>query len=161
MSINATASAGEDLGLLVEGLVSWTDRLVPDPHRARTLAQDLRQYGAEAGPDTPLTREVLTDVEQVCHRTARHLTLDWQSTSAPPDVGEAPGWPPVADADVIGRAGFVREVVRRDGYGLLRLDGLDEVSQSRQFLDAAFALLRGRDGLVLDLRANGGERRRP
>jgi hypothetical protein len=38
----------------------------------------------------------------------------------------------------------------------VRVDGLEAVGLARPYLDAAFALLRGADRIVLDLRANGG-----
>ena len=40
--------------------------------------------------------------------------------------------------------------------GILALDGLDAVHLAAPYLEAAFALLRGAHGLVLDLRRNGG-----
>jgi C-terminal processing protease CtpA/Prc len=55
------------------------------------------------------------------------------------------------------RAGSVGEVTRHpDGVGVLALDGLDGVHIAAPYLEAAFALLRGVRGVVLDLRRNGG-----
>ena len=55
------------------------------------------------------------------------------------------------------RAGSVGEVARySDGVGVLALDGLDPVHIAAPYLEAAFALLRGARGVVLDLRRNGG-----
>ena len=55
------------------------------------------------------------------------------------------------------RAGSVGEVTRHpDGVGVLALDGLDGVHIAAPYLKAAFALLRGARGVVLDLRRNGG-----
>jgi C-terminal processing protease CtpA/Prc len=51
----------------------------------------------------------------------------------------------------------VGEVARRpDGTGVLALDGLDPIGIAAPYLEAAFALLRGARGIVLDLRRNGG-----
>jgi C-terminal processing protease CtpA/Prc len=55
------------------------------------------------------------------------------------------------------RAGSVAEVTRRpDGVGVLALNGMDGVHIAGPYLHAAFALLRGSRGVVLDLRRNGG-----
>jgi len=55
------------------------------------------------------------------------------------------------------RAGSVGEVTRRaGGVGVLALNGHDHVHIAAPYLEAAFALLRGARGVVLDLRRNGG-----
>jgi C-terminal processing protease CtpA/Prc len=70
---------------------------------------------------------------------------------------DPPGWPPEDPGEVELRAGSVGEVRRRpDGVGVLALDGLDGVHVAAPYLEAAFALLRGARGVVLDLRHNGG-----
>ncbi|HWT25670.1 MAG TPA: S41 family peptidase, partial [Solirubrobacteraceae bacterium] len=45
---------------------------------------------------------------------------------------------------------------RSDGTGALALDGLDRVDLAAAYLHAAFALLDGAGGVILDLRRNGG-----
>ena len=55
------------------------------------------------------------------------------------------------------RAGSVGGVARRpDGIGVLALDGLDRVDVAAPYLEAAFALLQGARGVVIDLRRNRG-----
>jgi hypothetical protein len=54
------------------------------------------------------------------------------------------------------RPGSVGTVTRDpDGAGVLALDGLDGVHIAGPYLQAAFALLQGARGVVLDLRRNG------
>jgi C-terminal processing protease CtpA/Prc len=149
--------AVERIGTLVDALADWTERLMPDPARARRLRSDLGQLLGPTGttPSTPLSAEVLATVERTCHRTARHLTLTLHDEDRRPDT-HPPGWPPVTAAEVAARAGHVRSVLRDGPVGGLRLDGFDELSAAGRHLRGAFALLRGCEGLVLDLRSNGG-----
>jgi C-terminal processing protease CtpA/Prc len=73
-----------------------------------------------------------------------------------PDT-DPPGRPPQEPREVRLRAGSVGEVRRgRDGVGVLALDGLEGVHVAAPYLHAAFVLLRGARGVVLDLRRNGG-----
>src|SRR4029078_4856642 len=73
-----------------------------------------------------------------------------------PDT-DPPGWPPQDPREVRRRAGSVRHVTRHAaGVGVLAIDGLDAVHIAAPYLKAAFALLRGARGVVLDLRRNGG-----
>jgi C-terminal processing protease CtpA/Prc len=147
----------ETVRTLVDALGRWADRLMPDPDRARRLQQDLAQLIAGDGLDeaTPLTPEVVSTVEAIGHRTARHLTLQLHPEPGRPDA-EPPGWPAVSAAEVAGRAGNVRSVQRDGRIGELRLDGFDEVTTAGPYLQAAFTLLRDCDAVVLDLRSNGG-----
>jgi len=149
----------ENTQSLVDGLITWTDRLVPDRDRAGELARQLRGALADGTlhPNQPVTRSTLDAVEAVCHRTARHLTLELHEQPGEPDQ-ESPGWPPQTRREVISRAGCVRSVQRPPGvsFGELRIDGFDDSEYAGPFLHAAFALLDGVDGLILDLRHNGG-----
>ena len=149
----------EDTQSLVDSLITWTGTLVPDRDRAARLEDQLRNAVADGtlDPKQPLTQSALDAVQAVCHRTARHLTLDLPDQPAAPDR-HPPGWAPVPRAEVDARAGYVRSVRRPTGasFGELRLDGFDESEHAGRFLDAAFALLDGVDGLILDLRQNGG-----
>jgi C-terminal processing protease CtpA/Prc len=43
-----------------------------------------------------------------------------------------------------------------DGMGLIRLDGFDDVAPAGEYLLGAFALMRGVEGVIVDLRRNGG-----
>jgi C-terminal processing protease CtpA/Prc len=40
--------------------------------------------------------------------------------------------------------------------GLIRLDGFDDVAPAGEYLLGAFALMRGVEGVIVDLRQNGG-----
>ena len=141
---------------LIDGIIRWARRLIPDRERAERLADDLLaetwRHASHAGP---ISEQTLREVETVCHRTARHLTLELRP-AAPIDV-DVVGWPPVPQYVIERRAGFVRRVERfENGCGLLRIDGFDDITDSAGYLLGAFAVLRGADGLVLDLRRNGG-----
>jgi len=152
------ATAGETRAALLDGIARWGRRLIPDPDRADRLAADLlgvTEPTPDAGRDTPITEKVLGDVEAVCHRPARHLTLELRPP-AEPDV-DVVGWPPPTERVVRRRAGFVRRVERFDnGCGLLRIDGFDAITVAADYLLGAFTVLRGVDGLIVDLRRNGG-----
>jgi C-terminal processing protease CtpA/Prc len=143
---------------LVESLITWTGTLLPDQDRVSELERRLRGALADGTLEpNPLCRSTLDSVEAVCHRLARHLTLELHDQPDEPDQRQ-PGWPPVPRAEVDARAGFVRSVRRSAdaSYGEFRLDGFDEAQYAGRFLSAAFALLDGVDGLLLDLRHNGG-----
>ncbi len=141
---------------LIDGIAAWGRRLIPDRARAERLAADLlSETWPMTDADAPVTEQTLRDVEAVCHRTARHLTLE-SSARAEPDVAVV-GWPAVPQDVIERRAGFVRRAERFDtGSGLLRIDGFDDIRFSANYLLGAFAVLRGVDGLILDLRRNGG-----
>jgi C-terminal processing protease CtpA/Prc len=105
--------------------------------------------------NSPVTNHTLRDVEAVCHRTARHLTLEL-TTPAEPDV-DVVGWPAVPRPVIERRAAFLRRVERfPDGHGYLAIDGFDDIRYAADYLRGAFAVLHGVDGLVLDLSHNGG-----
>jgi C-terminal processing protease CtpA/Prc len=154
---DAVHNLGESLGSLVESLIRWTGELVPQPARSAELERNLRDWLAGHQPATPVTRSVLADVEAVCHRTARHLTMDLHDEATEPDR-VAPGWPAVPRDIVDRRAGFVRRAQRSaDGRsGELQLDGFDDLGHAGRFLAAAFTLVAEVDTLILDLRHNGG-----
>ena len=101
--------------------------------------------------------DLCREVEAVAHEFSRHFALEYVADgSLVPDT-EPPGWPPQDPREVQLRAGSVGEVTRHpDGVGVLALNGLDGVHIAAPYLKAAFALLRGARGVVLDLRRNGG-----
>ncbi len=144
--------------MLIAGIVRWVQRLVPDRDRADQLVLDLQSMTWDSdhqGDRGPITEQTVRAVEAVCHRTARHLTLEL-TTPARPDV-EIVGWPPVPKLLVQRRAGFVSRLERYpSGCGLLRIDGFDDITVAGAYLHGAFAVLRGVEGLILDLRGNGG-----
>ncbi|MET0864527.1 MAG: S41 family peptidase [Nakamurella sp.] len=157
-SIASVPGPTETTGTLVDGIVSWARRLIPDPERAERLAGDLQStFAATAAGSfgTPVTERALRDIESVCHRTARHLTLEL-TTPAQPDT-DVVGWPAVPPQVIERRAGFLRRVERFDnGCGYLAIDGFDDIRYAADYLRGAFAVLRGTEGLILDLRHNGG-----
>jgi Peptidase family S41 len=149
-----TSQAGT-VGALASDLCAWIDRLFPDPDRGECLKRALAE---RFGDDTrAVTDEACREMEAVARAFSRHLALEFFADgSGVPDI-EAPGWPPQEPREVQLRAGSVGAVTRHpDGVGILALDGLDGVHIAAPYLEAAFALLRGARGLVLDLRRNGG-----
>ncbi len=155
-ALRGAGATVETRASLVDGIVLWVRRLVPDPDRAERLADDLlAAFPAADGPGKPVTERTLRDIEEVCHRTARHLTLEFQPRAVP-DI-EVVGWPAVPEQVIRRRAGFLRRVQRFDnGCGLLRVDGFDSIEFAADYALGAFSVLRGVDGLIVDLRHNGG-----
>ena len=142
-------------GALVCDLCAWLDRLFPDADRRERLKRELdERFGDDA---RAVTGDLCREIEGVAHDFSRHLALEYTADgSLVPDT-EPPGWPPQDPREVRLRAGSVGEVTRHpDGVGVLALNGLDGVHIAAPYLKAAFALLRGAQGLVLDLRRNGG-----
>jgi hypothetical protein len=96
-------------------------------------------------------------MEAVAHAFSRHLALEYIADGSLVPDSEPPGWPPQEPGEVQLRAGSVGAITRSpDGVGVLELDSLDSVHLAAPYLQAAFALLRGARGVVLDLRCNGG-----
>ena len=140
---------------LAAGLGTWIDRLFPDADRGERLKRAL----AERFGDDPraVSSEVCAEFEAVAHAFSRHFELEFVADGTLVPDTDPPGWPPQEPAEVQLRAGSVGEVSRRpDGVGVLALDSLDAVHLAAPYLEAAFALLRGARGVVLDLRRNGG-----
>ena len=143
------------VGALAWQLCAWIDRLFPDADRGERLKRALAErFGDDA---RTVTGEVCREIEAVAHDFSRHFALEYVADgSLVPDT-EPPGWPPQDPREVQLRAGSVSEVTRHpDGVGVLALGGLDGVHIAAPYLKAAFALLRGARGVVLDLRRNGG-----
>jgi hypothetical protein len=140
---------------LTSSLCAWIDRLFPDASRGERLERALDE---RFGDDTrAVTREVCDEIEEVAHAFSRHFELEYVADGTRVPDNHPPGWPPQDPGEVELRAGSVGEVRRRpDGVGVLALDGLDPVHIAAPYLEAAFALLRGARGVVLDLRRNGG-----
>lgn len=140
---------------LASHLCAWIDRLFPDLDRAERLK---RALDARFGNDTrAVTADLCREIEAVAHDFSRHFALEYVADGTLVPDSEPPGWPPQDPRDVQLRAGSVGEVRRRDdGVGVLALDSLDSVHIAAAYLEAAFALLRGSRGVVLDLRRNGG-----
>jgi hypothetical protein len=140
---------------LVSDLSAWIDRLFPDAGRGKRLKRALdERFGDDA---RAVTGELCREVEAVAHDFSRHLALEYVADGSLGPDSEPPGWPPQDPREVQLRAGSVGDVARHpDGAGVLALDGLDGVHIAAPYLEAAFALLRGARGVVLDLRRNGG-----
>ena len=140
---------------LTSGLCTWIDRLFPDADRGEALSRSLRE---RFGEDTrPVTRQLCDEIEAVAHAFSRHFALEHVAGGTLVPDSDPPGWPPQDPSEVELRAGSVAEVRRLpDGVGVLALDSLDGVHIAAPYLEAAFGLLRGARGVVLDLRRNGG-----
>jgi hypothetical protein len=143
------------VGALVFDLCAWIDRLFPDADRGERLKRALEErFGADA---RAVTEDVCGDMEAVAHAFSRHLALEYIADGSLVPDSEPPGWPPQEPGEVQLRAGSVGAITRSpDGVGVLELDSLDSVHLAAPYLHAAFALLRGARGVVLDLRCNGG-----
>jgi hypothetical protein len=142
-------------GALASELRVWLDRLFPDADRGERLKRALEErFGADA---RAVTAEPCREVEGVAHDFSRHFELEYVADGSLVPDAEPPGWPPQDPREAQLRAGSVGEVARRPGgVGVLALDGQDAVHIAAPYLLAAFALLRGARGVVLDLRRNGG-----
>jgi C-terminal processing protease CtpA/Prc len=136
-------------------LCVWLDRLFPDADRGERLTGAVDERFGDDG--RVVTDALCREVEGVAHDFSRHFALEYVADgSLVPDT-EPPGWPPQDPREVQLRAGSVGEVARRPGgVGVLALDGHDGVHIAAPYLEAAFALLRGARGVVLDLRRNRG-----
>jgi Peptidase family S41 len=149
-----TPEGGTAAALLTD-VSAWIDELFPDVDRGERLKRALAdRFENDA---RTVTAEVCREIEAVAHEFSRHFELEYVADgSLVPDT-EPPGWPAQDAREVQQRAGWVGEVARRpDGVGVFALDGLDGVHIAVPYLEAAFALLRGANGVVLDLRRNGG-----
>jgi peptidase S41-like protein len=142
-------------GALACDLCAWIDRLFPDADRGERLKRALdERFGDDA---RAVTEDLCREVEAVAHEFSRHFALEYVADGSLVRDSEPPGWPPQDPREVQLRAGSVGEVARRpDGVGVLALDGLDRVDVAAPYVEAAFVLLRGARGVVLDLRRNGG-----
>jgi hypothetical protein len=92
-----------------------------------------------------VTEEWCREVEAVAHHVSRHFALEVRRRRIARARQRAAGLATAGSVRVRLRAGSVSEVMRhRDGVGVLALDGLDGVDIAAPYLQAAFALLRGR-----------------
>jgi hypothetical protein len=139
---------------LIGRLVVWSERLFPDRERGERLVHALE---ARFGDDErPVTAELCREIEALAHELSRHFLLEYDATGGLVVDADPPGWPPQEREEVRARAGCVGEVRRRDGAGIVALDGLDDVRFAAPYVENAFALLVGARAVVLDLRRNGG-----
>jgi hypothetical protein len=145
----------EAVGTLASDLCAWIDRLFPDADRGERLKRALDERFGDDG--RAVTAELCREIEAVAHGFSRHFALEYVADGSLVPDSEPPGWPPQDPREVQLRAGSVGEVTRDpDGMGLLALEGQDGVHIAAPYLEAAFTLLRGARGVVLDLRRNGG-----
>ena len=145
----------ETAAALVVDLCAWIDRLFPDGDRGGRLKGALEErFGDDA---RAVTEELCRELEAVAHDFSRHFALEYIAGGSLVRDREPPGWPPQDPREVQRRAGSVGKVTRRrDGVAVLALDGHDGVHLAAPYLRAAFALLRGARGVVLDLQRNRG-----
>jgi hypothetical protein len=149
-----TPEAGTAAALACD-LCAWIDRLFPDRDRGERLERALEdRFGDDA---RAVTDDVCREVEAVAHEFSRHFALEYVADGSLVRDSDPPGWPPQDPHEVQLRAGSVTEVARHsDGVGVLALDGMDGVHIAAPYVEAAFVLLRGARGVVLDLRRNRG-----
>jgi hypothetical protein len=148
--MTADPTVGELSGLLI----AWLHRLMPAGARLDRLTAELAAGFAERRE--PVDAAGCRAVQDVAHRHSRHLELHFEAAGPARPDEEPPGWPPVDPAAVRRRAAGVTTVRRHDGTCVLTLDSLEPYGIARPYLDAAVALARGAEHLVLDLRGNGG-----
>jgi hypothetical protein len=140
---------------LASDLCAWIERLFPDAERGERLKRALNERFSDDA--RVVTDGLCREVEAVAHEFSRHFALEYVADGSLVRDSEPPGWPPQDPREVQLRAGSVAEVARHpDGVGVLALDGLDGVHIAAPYMEAAFVLLRGARGVVLDLRRNGG-----
>ena len=136
-------------GTLAADLCGWIDRLFPDAERGERLKRALcERFGDDV---RAVDTGVCGEMETVARDFSRHVELEYVAAGTLVPDTDPPGWPPPDPREVQLRAGSVGAVTRRpDGVGVLALDGHDGVHIAAPYLEAAFALLRGARGLVLD-----------
>jgi Peptidase family S41 len=144
-----------DARALVSTLGAWIDRLFPDPERGERLKRALlERFGADT---RTVGEEVCRELEALAHGFSRHFELQFVADGSLEVDADPPGWPPQDPRAVQACAGSVGEIRRlADGVGVFALDSLDTVHLATPYVEAAFDLLRGARGVVLDLRRNGG-----
>jgi hypothetical protein len=139
---------------LLDALQRWITELMPDAQRGRRLLAAVREA---ADPDAPVDATVCALLATAAHGESRHLALEYVPDGSLTPDDSSPGWAPPDPVEVRRRAGAVTRVDRcPDGVATITLDGLDHLALAAPYLDAAFALVRGCRGLLLDLRENGG-----
>src|SRR3954463_4271396 len=143
------------VGELARDLGAWIDRLFPDHDRGERLERALEErFGHDA---RAVSDHAWREGGGVAPGFSRPLALEYVADGSLVPDAEPPGWPPQDPGEVRGRAASVGEGTRRrDGVGVLALDGRAAVHLAPPHREAAFALLRGARGVGLDLRRNGG-----
>jgi C-terminal processing protease CtpA/Prc len=140
---------------LLDALARWVTELLPDAERGRRLIAAARD--AAPDPDAAVDADICARLAGAARREARHLELEYVPDGSLEPDGDRPGPEPVDPAEIRRRAGSVTGVSRDgDGVATLTLDALDDHTHAAPYVDAAFGLVRGGRGLLLDLRANRG-----
>ncbi len=142
------------VGSLAGRLQHWFERLWPDPDRG---ARAIAALEAHRDDERAVSAATCDELVGVVTAFSKHFALDHDPAGRrAPDV-EPPGWDPVPPEAVARRAGSVRSVERRpDGVAVIAVDDLDPLPLALPYLEAAFRLAAGADGVVLDLSENGG-----
>jgi hypothetical protein len=139
---------------LLDALRRWIDELLPDAERGQRLVAAAAEA---ADPARPVDAATVERLAVTARRDCRHLELEYVADGSLVPDEVSPGWDPPDPVDVRRRAGAVTRVSRSaDGVATLTLDGLADASLASPYVDAAFALVRGCRGLLVDLRANRG-----
>lgn len=166
-AIAAPRAAATGPRAIVAEVAEAIDRNFYDPQRAARLAAQLRaeagagRYDAYGDP-----RDLATALSQRLGKEDSHFRVEWRdparAAAAAPDRGRAGPDADYADAARRGNYGVraVETLPGNLGYLDLRelpdIDFADAADPARRSLDAALALLAGRDAVILDLRGNGG-----
>ena len=142
------------VGHLAGRLQHWFERLWPDTDRCGRAIAALEAHRSD---ERAVSASACDELVAVVTAFSKHFALDHDPAGRrAPDV-EPPGWDPVPPEAVARRGGSVRSVERRpDGVAVIALDDLDPLPLALPYLEAAFGLAAGADGVVLDLSENGG-----
>ncbi|QWP75721.1 S41 family peptidase [Lysobacter sp. K5869] len=171
LSLPAVAASPAAAGprATVAEVAAAIDKNFYDPQRAQRLAAQLRaeadsgRYDAYRDP-----RDLATALSERLRTEDNHFRVEWREPAKAPPGARGPGpgsaGPNTAFADAARRANYgvraLETLPGNLGYLDLRelpdIDFADAADPARRALDAALALLAGRDAVIIDLRRNGG-----
>lgn len=160
LSLACVASAYADVRADVDGIAAVVEANYFDPKRAATIAEGLRQ-SATAGEFDRLTdrRDLASELSLRLRKLDGHFSVDARyggtEVRRPTPRGE-----PLPESRI--NYGFQRVERLSGNIGYIEvsftadIDFDDRESPARRAADAAFALVRDADAVIIDLRRNGG-----